>query len=149
MTGSKIYARDFKASDFKGWPSHENWLYALRCNCVDRIVLGYDLSVLPQNLQPIAIVSNKTLNARRVPLAQESDPYSEKNTDISFFPQDNHPADCYGQPVALLIFEDFDTYRRARKILEFNDKAKQAIFLVDADCDTTSISLTRATALMP
>ena len=34
VTGSKIYARDHKASDFKDWPKQENWLYALRCNCI-------------------------------------------------------------------------------------------------------------------
>jgi CO/xanthine dehydrogenase Mo-binding subunit len=119
VTGSKIYARDHKASDFKDWPKQENWLYALRCNCIDRKVEGFDLSVLPGNLQPIAVVSNETLKNRHISLAQESDP--QKNTDIFLLAQDGQPADCYGQPVALLIFEDFDTYRHARKILDFNN----------------------------
>jgi CO/xanthine dehydrogenase Mo-binding subunit len=119
VTGSKIYARDHKASDFKDWPKQENWLYALRCNCIDRKVEGFDLSVLPGNLQPVAVISNETLRDRHISLAQENDP--QKNTDIFLFAQEGQPAGCYGQPVALLIFEDFDTYRHARKTLDFNN----------------------------
>ncbi|SDE17287.1 xanthine dehydrogenase family protein molybdopterin-binding subunit [Paraburkholderia lycopersici] len=119
VTGAKIYARDYKARDFDGWPKEENWLYALRCNCVDKTVEGFDLSVLPRHLRPISVVSNQTLNDNRVYLATKQDPL--KNKDIYLFAQEGNPADCYGQPVALLIFEDFDTYRRAKTLLDFNE----------------------------
>ncbi|QGZ59064.1 xanthine dehydrogenase family protein molybdopterin-binding subunit [Paraburkholderia acidiphila] len=119
VTGARIYARDFKARDFDGWPKEENWLYALRCNCVDKNVEDFDLSVLPRELRPIAVVSNQTLNDNRIYLAAESDPLQHE--DIFLFAQKGQPANCYGQPVALLIFENFDTYRHARKLLDFNE----------------------------
>ncbi|CAB3640806.1 hypothetical protein LMG24238_00246 [Paraburkholderia sediminicola] len=118
VTGSKIYARDYKARDFDGWPGKENWLYALRCNCIDRKFEGFDLSVLPRHLRPIAVVSNNTLNDYGIALAAEPDP--RKSKDIYLFAQKGGTADCYGQPAALLIFEDFDTYRHAKKVLDFN-----------------------------
>ncbi|WP_153101154.1 xanthine dehydrogenase family protein molybdopterin-binding subunit [Paraburkholderia hayleyella] len=120
VTGQKIYARDFKARDFAGWPKQENWLYALRCAHVDRTYEGYNLSMLPRELQPIAIVDNDALRARNIALAPEPDPIAHQ--DIYWFARKGQPADCYGQPAALLIFADFDTYRRARKLLEFNDQ---------------------------
>ncbi|MCP3707315.1 molybdopterin-dependent oxidoreductase [Paraburkholderia sp. CNPSo 3274] len=118
VTGGKLYARDYKARDFDGWPKEENWLYALRCNCIDRNYEGFDLSVLPHPLRPIAVVSNQTLNDNRIYLASEKDPVGHQ--DIYLFAQEGSPANCYGQPVALLIFEDFDTYRHAKKLLDFN-----------------------------
>ncbi|QGZ64720.1 xanthine dehydrogenase family protein molybdopterin-binding subunit [Paraburkholderia acidisoli] len=119
VTGAKIYARDFKARDFPDWPQEENWLYALRCNRVDKTVEGFDLSVLPRALRPIEIVSNQTLNAQRIALSAHPNPVANK--DIYLFAQEGFAANCYGQPIALLIFADFDTYRRAKKLLDFND----------------------------
>ncbi|KUY55290.1 aldehyde oxidase [Burkholderia sp. RF2-non_BP3] len=118
VTGQKIYARDFKSRDFVGWPQQENWLYALRCDRVDAVYQGYDLGVLPHELRPIAIVDNALLSARRIKLAPGPDPIA--NQDIYWLARVGYPADCYGQPAALLIFENFDIYRRARKLLDFN-----------------------------
>lgn len=118
VTGAKIYARDFKARDFDGWPKEENWLYAVRCNCVDKKFEGFDLRILPLDLRPIAVISNSTLNNNRVALSTRQDPLH--NHDIFLFAQEGAPANCYGQPAALLIFEDFDTWRRAKKLLDFN-----------------------------
>lgn len=119
VMGAKIYARDFKASDFPDWPQEENWLYAVRCNRIDRTVEGFDLGVLPRAVRPIAIVSNQTLNAQRIALAASPNPVASK--DIYLLAQEGSAANCYGQPIALLIFADFDTYRRAKKLLDFND----------------------------
>ena len=79
---------------------------------------GYDLGVLPAELRPIAVVDNALLSARRIPLAPEADPIA--NQDIYWLARTGHAADCYGQPAALLIFENFDVYRRAKKLLDFN-----------------------------
>lgn len=118
ITGQKIYARDFKSRDFVGWPQQESWLYAVRCDRVDAVYEGYDLSVLPAELRPIAVVDNAFLTARRIPLAPVPDPIP--NQDIYWLARAGYPADCYGQPAALLIFENFDVYRRAKKLLDFN-----------------------------
>ena len=61
VLGQKIYARDFKARDIEGWPQEENFLYAVRCDRYDQIVTGYDLSVLPAALQPLAVIDAKVL----------------------------------------------------------------------------------------
>lgn len=119
VTGAKIYARDYKARDFDGWPKEENWLHALRCNCVDKNFEDFDLSVLPHDLRPIAVVSSQTLNDNHIYPASEADPLHHE--DIFLFAQKGQPANCYGQPVALLIFENFDTYRHAKKLLDFNE----------------------------
>ncbi|MBR7962721.1 xanthine dehydrogenase family protein molybdopterin-binding subunit [Burkholderia vietnamiensis] len=121
VTGQKIYARDFKSRDFVGWPQQENWLYALRCDRVDAVYQGYDLGVLPPVLRPIAVVDNALLTARGIRLAPEDDPIA--NQDIYWLARVGHTADCYGQPAALLIFENFDIYRRAKKVLDFNRAA--------------------------
>ncbi len=118
VTGQKIYARDFKSRDFVGWPQQENWLLALRCDRVDAVYEGYDLGVLPAELRPIAVVDNALLSARRIPLAPEPDPIASQ--DIYWLARPGYAADCYGQPAALLIFENFDVYRRAKKLLDFN-----------------------------
>jgi CO/xanthine dehydrogenase Mo-binding subunit len=123
VTGRKIYARDYKAADFEDWPTQENWLYALRCNRIDRIVDNIDLTVLPDKLQPIVVITNHTLTDYRIAPSQLGlgvDPQSKQ--DIYFFARLGYRAECYGQPVALLIFENFDIYRRARKLLEFNNE---------------------------
>lgn len=126
VLGQKIYARDFTARDFKNWPQNkENWLYALRCNRSDSAVLGYDLSMLPQELMPIAVIDAAALAAKKMqPKAA--------NMNSPFFTQIGSAPDFYGQPVAMLIFADFNAYRRAVKILQFNPDtiqygAKQAI----------------------
>jgi CO/xanthine dehydrogenase Mo-binding subunit len=112
VLGQKIYARDFKARDIEGWPQEENFLYALRCDRYDQIVTGYDLSMLPAALQPIAVVDAQALVAKKMNLAS--------NMNSPFFAEIGKAPDFFGQPVAMLIFANFDVYRRAVKILQFN-----------------------------
>lgn len=117
VLGQKIYARDFKARDFKDWPDDEHFLYALRCDRYDQIVIGYDLSMLPAALRPVAIVDAAALVAKKMNLAG--------NMNSPFLAQIGAPPDFFGQPVAMLIFENFDSYRRAVKILQFNPNVIQ------------------------
>lgn len=123
VTGAKIYARDFKASDFEGWPKQENWLYALRCNRVNQIVQDIDLSVLPNRLQPVVVITSDTLTEHKIPTSGDSNP--DNRASIELLARKNNAAGCYGQPVALLVFENFDIYRQAKKILDFNDRVIQ------------------------
>jgi CO/xanthine dehydrogenase Mo-binding subunit len=112
VLGKKIYARDFKARDIKGWPQEENFLYALRCDRYDQIVTSYDLSMLSADLQPLFIVNAEALAENKIKLPADM--------NSPFFAQRGRAADFFGQPVALLIFANFDVYRRAVKILQFN-----------------------------
>ncbi|WP_321796833.1 xanthine dehydrogenase family protein molybdopterin-binding subunit [Caballeronia sp. J97] len=118
VTGAKVYARDFKAADFEGWPRQENWLYALRCDRIDQVVVDFDLSMLPGALQPVTVISSDTLAQHQIPMSLDRNP--DNRASFELLARRGHPAGCYGQPVALLIFENFDIYRRARKILDFN-----------------------------
>ncbi len=114
VLGKKTYARDFCNKDFSNWPQQsENWLYALRCDRSDSLVLAYDLSVLPPQLQPIAVIDAAVLQAKKMPAKAD-------NMQSPFFTQIGSAPNFYGQPVAMLIFADFNTYRRAVKILQFN-----------------------------
>lgn len=114
VLGQKTYARDFNSGDFKGWPQQqENWLFALRCPRSDCAILGYDLSMLPAELKPIAVIDAVTLQAKNMqPMAV--------NMNSPFFTPIGSAPSFYGQPVAMLIFADFNSYRRAVKILQFN-----------------------------
>lgn len=114
VLGQKIYARDFTAKDFPDWPQQgENWLFALRCARSDKAVLGYDISMLPDNLKPVGVIDALALAAKKMPP-------KASNMTSPFFTSIGSPPDFYGQPVAILIFADFNTYRRAVKILQFN-----------------------------
>ncbi|HTJ93278.1 MAG TPA: molybdopterin cofactor-binding domain-containing protein [Pararobbsia sp.] len=113
VTGQKIYARDFKARDFKDWPT-ERWLYAVRCNRIDRIFAGIDLSMLKDD-QPVTIVDDALVSRHQIDTRMSS-----LTTEPPLLAREGAPPDFYGQPAALLIFPDFDTYRRAKKRLDFN-----------------------------
>lgn len=118
VTGAKVYARDFKAADFDGWPKEENWLYALRCDRVDQVIDDIDLSMLPRALKPLVVITSETLAEHKIPSSADSSGIGHPAAEL--FARRSAPAGCYGQPVALLIFENFDIYRRAKKILDFN-----------------------------
>ncbi|SEO61835.1 CO or xanthine dehydrogenase, Mo-binding subunit [Duganella sp. CF517] len=112
VLGQKIYARDFKARDFKDWPQNEQFLYAVRCDRYDQVVTGYDLGMLPAGLRPVAVIDAQALVDKKLKLAD--------GMNSPFLATIGKPADFFGQPVAMLIFANFDAYRRAVKILQFN-----------------------------
>ncbi|ARD20915.1 MULTISPECIES: xanthine dehydrogenase family protein molybdopterin-binding subunit [Shewanella] len=128
VMGQKIYARDFRARDLAeyGWPyqAEERVMYALRTNRINTVVMDYQLSMLPAELQPITIIDAQKLINDKVDVSCDmKKPFfvCAKNRDKSKNKSNvRHVADYYGQPVALLIFANFDVYRRAKKILQFN-----------------------------
>ena len=66
VTGQKIYARDFRARDMKGWPAHERVATILRVTDVTRLFAGIDLSMLPKALQPLTCVTGDMLTADKI-----------------------------------------------------------------------------------
>ena len=119
VIGDKIFARDFRSRDLTthDWPSpdqaEERLVHALRVNRVDRTVTGYDLSILPDALRPITVVDHKKLLEHH--LKNGGDMKKDFFVNIDSLPL------YYGQPVAMLIFKNFDTYRKAKKYLQFNN----------------------------
>lgn len=113
VTGQKVYARDFRARDMAGWPTGERMVLAVRVARDDRIFERIDLSMLPPALQPISVIDAARLAADSISLSG--------SMKKPFFVEAGAGVAYRGQPAALLIFRDFDSWRRAAKILRFND----------------------------
>ena len=109
VTGAKLYASDFRAADMLGWPSHTSHALLLRAADATHIYGELDLSPLSGALKPAAIVTADDLAqmGARVPQFYAGD---------LFCPVGKTPL-YLGQPIALLIFEDFDTFDQARLAL--------------------------------
>ena len=109
VTGAKLYASDFRAADLPGWPSKTAHAMLLRVADATHIYAGLDLSALPGTVKPSVVVTAADLarTGIRVPEYYAGD---------LLCPVGKTPL-YLGQPVALLIFEDFDTFDQARLVL--------------------------------
>lgn len=113
VLGKKLYARDFRARDFNGWPAVEECVaYPIRCDKVAYKVMAYNIDALPAALQPIAVLDAKRIRADGLQTAC--------GMKKPFFCELGQQPDYYGQPVAILIFKNWRIYRKARKLLQFN-----------------------------
>ena len=109
VTGSKLYAADFRAADLPGWPAKTSHAMLIRTTDATHIFDGLDLSRLTGALKPSVVVTAEDLAriGTRVPEFYAGD---------LFCPMRKTPL-YLGQAVALLIFEDFDTFDQARLAL--------------------------------
>ena len=108
-TGAKLYASDFRAADLPGWPKNTSHAMLIRAPDATHVYAGIDLARLSGDLKPASVVAASDLvQARtRVPEFYAGD---------LFCPVGRTPL-YLGQPVALLIFERFDDFDRARLAL--------------------------------
>jgi CO/xanthine dehydrogenase Mo-binding subunit len=106
VTGAKIYASDYRAADMPGWPDTTSHALLIRAPDATHIYLGLDLDRLIGASKPTLVVTAVDLDkvGFRVPEFYEGD---------LFCPVGKTPL-YLGQPVALLIFETFDAFDRAR-----------------------------------
>jgi hypothetical protein len=127
VTGQKIYARDFRAADLPGWPQAERMAMILRASEPGLAFAGLDLSRLDAvNAQPLLTITQTPLpgfTGRQSDLAALNLqlPFSSAGADgVSqlLVPVGTAPQ-FYGQPVAILVFADAHTYRRAKRALQF------------------------------
>lgn len=109
VTGAKLYASDFRAADLPGWPAKTSHALLIRVADATHIYTGIDLSRLSGALKPSVVVTAADLapTGIRVPEFYKGD---------LFCPVGKTPL-YLGQPVALLIFEEFDAFDRARLAL--------------------------------
>jgi CO/xanthine dehydrogenase Mo-binding subunit len=109
VTGAKLYASDFRAADLPGWPATTSHAMLVRAPDATHIYAGLDLSRLSAALKPAVVVTAADLAriGTRVPEFYAGD---------LFCPVGKTPL-YLGQPVALLIFEDFDAFDQARLAL--------------------------------
>ena len=109
VTGAKLYASDFRAADLPGWPSNTSHALLIRAADATHVLDAIDLSRLDGVLKPSRVVTAADLAAAgtRVPAFYQGD---------LLCPVGKTPL-YLGQPVALLIFEQFDAFDRARLAL--------------------------------
>src|ERR1700689_4540021 len=109
VTGAKLYASDFRAADLPGWPKNTSHAILIRAPDATHVYTGIDLARLGGALKPSVVVTAADLAriGTRVPEFYAGD---------LFCPLDRTPI-YLGQPVALLIFEHFDSFDRARLAL--------------------------------
>jgi CO/xanthine dehydrogenase Mo-binding subunit len=109
VTGAKLYASDFRATDLPGWPATTSHAILIRAPNATRVYTGMDLARLGGALKPSVVVTAEDLAkiGTRVP---------EFHAGDLFCPVGKTPL-YMGQPVALLIFEQFDAFDQARLAL--------------------------------
>jgi CO/xanthine dehydrogenase Mo-binding subunit len=109
VTGTKLYAADFRGADFPGWPQATSHAMLIRAADATHVYTGLDLSVLNGALKPsvVATAADIARAGMRVPEFYAGD---------LLCPVGQTPL-YLGQPVAMLIFEDFDTFDQARLAL--------------------------------
>ena len=109
VTGAKLYASDFRAADLPNWPPNTSHAMLIRAADATHVYAGIDLSRLSGALKPSVVVTAADLAriGTRVPEFYAGD---------LLCPVGKTPL-YLGQPVALLIFEDFDTFDQARLAL--------------------------------
>ncbi|MDF9756435.1 xanthine dehydrogenase family protein molybdopterin-binding subunit [Pseudomonas hunanensis] len=115
VCGNKVFARDIRAKDMPGWPQQQGHAMLLKATKADRIYAGYDLSLLGAELQPDRVVSADDLKKDGIawPEAHSPDPLLPPGQVPMFI----------GHPVAILIWNDFERFRKAKLKLQFNDQA--------------------------
>src|SRR5829696_9121507 len=106
VTGAKLYASDFRASDLPGWPQNTSHAILVRAPDATHVYTGMDMARLSGALKPSVVVTADDLDkiGTRVP---------EFYTGDLFCPVGKTPL-YLGQPVGLLIFEEFDAFDSAR-----------------------------------
>jgi len=112
-TGAKLYARDFRAADMDGWPDTTDHAMLLLAPDATHRFAGIDLSVLDAALQPDRVVTAEDLEAAGI----RAQGYF---TEALLCPKGQTPA-YLGQPVALLLYRDLDTFMVARQTLRGAD----------------------------
>src|SRR6202158_2174008 len=106
VTGAKLYASDFRAADLPGWPSKTAHAILVRAGDATHVYTGIDLARLTGASKPTVVVTAADLAraGTRVPEFYAGD---------LLCPLGRTPI-YLGQPVALLIFEEFGAFDRAR-----------------------------------
>ena len=109
VTGAKLYAADFRAADLPGWPAKTSHAMLIRATDATHIYDALDLSRLTGALKPSVVVTAEDLAriGARVPEFYAGDLICPIHRTPLYL----------GQPIALLIFEDFDAFDQARLAL--------------------------------
>ena len=113
VTGEKIYGSDYRAQDIDSWPNKQSYGYILRVNKANRIFKGLNLSMLDEQAKPSLVITAKDLQQKQLdfPGFYGKDMLlSEGKTPLYL-----------GHEVAILIFDDFLSFKLAKQKLQFNE----------------------------
>ena len=122
VTGEKVFARDFRAKDLPGWPEQQAHAFFIKATQADRSFEGVDLSLLGTELQPDRLLLHEDLERDGVRTPNPPDLGPDFYGKHILTPKGETPP-MLGQPVALLIYQDFDRFQAARRLLQFAPEA--------------------------
>lgn len=108
VTGAKLYARDFRASDMEGWPNETRHALLVMATKASHTFEGLDLTKLADDLQPDKVIVAEDVTSAGV----EAKGFFK--TEM-FCPKGQTPS-YLGQPVAILIYDDLVTSELSRRI---------------------------------
>lgn len=118
VTGEKVFARDYRARDLAGWPTQQAHAFFIKATQVDRTFEGVDLSLLGADLQPDRLLFHEDLTRDGITVPQPPD-LATQFYGASFLQPKGTTPPMYGQPVALLVYHDFDRFEAAKRMLRF------------------------------
>ncbi len=117
VTGAKVFARDVRARDMPHWPNQQAHAFILRATKADRNFLGFDLSLLGDELKPDRVVT-------AADLVRDGVAFPAFYGEDMLLPAGKTPA-YLGHAVAILIYNDFARFRFAKDKLQFKDEIIQ------------------------
>jgi CO/xanthine dehydrogenase Mo-binding subunit len=112
VTGAKVYAADFRAADMPGWPRDTAHAMLIKAPDATRVFEGIDLAMLDKELAPDRVVLAADLAAAAITVP----PFY---TGDLLCPAGKTPL-YLGQPLALLIWNDFARFALARQVIKFS-----------------------------
>ena len=109
VTGAKLYAADFRAQDMPGWPRHTAHAMLLKTTDATHVFEGIDLSMLDRELTPdrVVLAADLARAGITVPSFYAGDLLCPAGTTPLYL----------GQPVALLIWNEFGRFALAKKAI--------------------------------
>lgn len=114
VCGDKVFARDIRARDMRGWPQDQAHAFMVWADQADAPFEGLDLSLLGDDLQPDRIVTAADTQKARLDF---NDPFTYG--DRMLLPQGEVPV-FLGYPLAILIYNDFAHFVVAKRIYQQN-----------------------------
>ena len=110
VTGAKVYAADFRAADMPGWPRDTAHAMLIKTPDATHVFEGIDLAMLDQELAPDRVVLAADLAAAAITVP----PFYAGDL---LCPAGKTPL-YLGQPLALLIWNDFARFALARQAIK-------------------------------
>lgn len=118
VTGDKTFSRDYRARDLEGWPKEQAHAFFIKATKADRAFDTVDLSMLGADLQPDRLVLHEDFERDGI-LVPQAEGLDQGFYGKNFLLPKGETAPLLGQPVALLVYRDFDRFDAAKRRLRF------------------------------